>query len=144
MKVKFPTSINTNWLLAQVIIMYCLFCFGFANKYEHSVYDYVLFKNDFKIAGTLAWVLASLEVSVFTFIITRAACVYATNRVVKSMFFALMIDSVFSILNTIIFGFYENTYSILARNGFVVIAILYSYLILFNNDTRRPNSGNKT
>lgn len=140
MRVKFPTSINTNWLLVQVVIMYCLFCFGFANKYENSVHDYVLFKNDFRQPGTLAWVLSSLEVSIFTFIITRAACVYADNRLAKSIFFALMIDSVTSVFNTLIFGFYENVYSIIIRNGFVILALIYSYLILFNNDTRRKNN----
>lgn len=140
MKVKFPTSINTNWLLVQVLIMYCLFCFGFANKYEYSVYDYVLFQNDFRIVGTLAWVLTSLETSIFIFIISRAACVYANNRLAKSIFFALMIDSVFSIFNTIIFGFNENFYSIFIRNGFIILALIYSYLILFNtNDTRTTN-----
>ena len=140
MKVKFPTYLNTNILLVQVLIMYCAFCFGFANRFEDTVYNFVLFKNDFSTKGTLAWVLSSLEVSIFCLIITRAACVYAPNRLAKSIFFALMIDSFFSILNTIIFGFNENVYAIIARNGFVILALIYSYFILFPYDPKRATN----
>lgn len=144
MMVKFPTSIKPKYLLLQVVVMYALFCFDSSNYFGNKVYNYTLFCNDFSQKGEFAWFVSAIETAMFLFIISYAACVYSADRLAKSIFFAISIDSVFTILNTIMFGYYEHISAIVVRNLFIILALLFAYFILFTpNDTRRPNTRDK-
>lgn len=78
----------------------------------------------------MAWFVGAIYQYVFAFITYRAACSYINHKLIKSVFYALMVDALISLLNVIIFGCYNSVETILIRNVFVVLAMLYAYLVL--------------
>lgn len=126
----FPKRLNVRAFAAFVAVMYALFCFDPDFFVGGMSFKFNLFNNNFNEPNYLSWFISSIYLHSFLIGAYRASCVLIKDRLVKSVFYALMIDSIISLLNTIIWGYYNPTASIIIRNIFVTIAVLYAYFIL--------------
>jgi hypothetical protein len=126
----FPKKVRKTFFVVSVTLMYAFFCLDPDTLFNDKTYDFKLFNNDFSEVGYMAWFLSTMYLHTFLFITFRCATVLIQDRLIKSIFYALLMDSVFSILNTIFWGYYNPVESIIARNVFVIIALLYAYFIL--------------
>jgi hypothetical protein len=80
------------------------------------------------------WKLQSYTDYVLIYSISYVACIESKTKLIKSMFFALIIDSIFSIINVTFFGDNYNFYSSIIRNGSIIISFIYGFLILFKEN----------
>jgi hypothetical protein len=108
--------------------MFFFFCF----EADEKAYNYELFYNDFRVEGMLSWFLISLNLYAFIGVISFVACVEIKNQLIKAIFFAIIWDSIFNILNLIIFGHSYTPALTISRNLSTVIALIYAYFVLFN------------
>ena len=123
----FPKSYNRNWFIATLVAMFIFFCF----EADYKSYNFMLFYNDFEIPGMLSWFLISLNLYLFIAVISFVACVEIKNQLIKAIFFAIIWDSIFNIVNLIIFGHSYHPAITIARNVSTIIALLYAYFVLF-------------
>ncbi len=128
----FPKKLNPTRFLIWVTLFYVIFCVDPNQLFADKSFEAKLFFNDFNESGYLAWFINTLYLYGFLFIAFRGACVMIQHRLIKSIFYALYIDSVISFVNTLIFGYYNPVTSIIIRNVSIIIAMLYSYFILYN------------
>lgn len=134
MTVKFPQYLNKANFVLGLILCYMVSCFDMADLLGETTINFSLFLNDFRELGTLAWLVSAIQISVFIGIISFGACVLSKERLYKSIFFAIHIDSYFSVIHSVVFSYHENVYSLIVRNGFTALALLFAYFILFNDD----------
>jgi hypothetical protein len=130
----FPKKIKKGWFVASVTFLYAVFCVDPNILMGDIVFDFSLFNNDFREEGYFAWFVASVYNYVFSFITFRCATAYVSDKLIKSIFYALTIDAVISLFNTIIFGCYNPIESAVVRNVFVILAMFYAYFILADHD----------
>ncbi len=116
--------------MISVSIVYAIFCLDPQNMFGDKSYDFKFLYNDFSENGNMAWFISSIYMNVFLFITFRAATSLIADKIVKSVFYALMVDSIVSIVNISVFGYYNPIESIVIRNSFVILAMLYAYFIL--------------
>jgi hypothetical protein len=135
-KIDFPKNFNENTFFILVICFYCLFSIHFENYLPDSL-DLNLCKNDFNESGMVVWFFETLLGQFFILLLTRTGTILIKDRLVKSLFYAMFIDSMFSILNTLIFGYYVSDFSLLIRNISVILAMIYAYFILYDG---HPNT----
>lgn len=126
----FPKPINKTYFFLSVVFSYGVFCLDPQTMFYDKAYDFKFLYNDFSVKGNMSFVVASIYMYIFLFITFRAATSFITDKLLKSIFYTLMIDSIVSIINVIIFGDYNPIESIVVRNCFVVLAMLYAYYIL--------------
>jgi hypothetical protein len=126
----FPKNINKGWFVSVVAILYMIFCIDPNLLMVEITFNFKLFNNDFNEEGYFAWFVASIYNYVFAFVTFRCATAYVNDKLVKSIFYALTIDALISLLNTIIFGCYNPIESAVIRNVFVILAMFYAYFIL--------------
>jgi hypothetical protein len=130
-KIDFPKGLDKNVFFVEMIIFYFLFSFQPENYLPESV-CFKFFANDFKEVGLLVWFFQALVMQGFILLITRTGTILIQDRLIKSIFYALFIDSIFSIINTIFFGYYVSEISLVVRNVAVILAMIYAYFILYH------------
>jgi len=130
-KIDFPKGLDKNVFFVEMVIFYFLFSFQPENHLPESI-CLKLFGNDFNEPGLLVWFFQALVMQGFILLITRTGTILIQDRLIKSIFYALFIDSIFSILNTIFFGYYVSEVSLVVRNVAVILAMIYAYFILYN------------
>ena len=130
----YPKRIRKGWFISTLLLLYGLFCLDLTDILLDHKLDYDLFLNDFRGEGYLAWFVGGMLIYLFQFITFRCATIMIKDRLIKSIFYALTIDAAISMVNVLLFGLYNPIVSILIRNGFVVLAMLYAYFILPNEN----------
>lgn len=125
---SFPKTYSRNKFIAILLVMFFFFCF----EADKKAYNFELFYNDFRIKGMLSWFLISLNLYAFIGLISFVACVEIKNQLIKAIFFSLIWDSIFNIVNLIIFGHSFHPIITCTRNMSTVLALLYAYFVLFN------------
>jgi len=130
-KIDFPKGLDKNVFFVEMVIFYFLFSFQPENYLPESI-CLKLFGNDFNEPGLLVWFFQALVMQGFILLITRTGTILIQDRLIKSIFYALFIDSIFSIINTIFFGYYVSEISLVVRNVAVILAMIYAYFILYN------------
>lgn len=130
-KIDFPKGLDKNLFFVEMILFYFLFSFQPENYFPEQI-DFCLFNNDFSEPGLLVWFIQALVLQGFILLITRTGTILIQDRLIKSIFYSLFIDSIFSILNTIFFGYYVSEVSLIVRNVAVILAMIYAYFILYN------------
>ena len=134
-KIDFPKNFNKNVFFTQMVSLFILFSVN-PESILPSTIDLHCFNNDFNNEGELVWFWEALCLQSFILLITRAGTILIEDRLVKSLFYALFIDSIFSIFNTLIFGYSLNEYSLIIRNLTIILAMSYAYYILFDGTDR--------
>lgn len=134
-KIDFPKHLDKNVLFIEMVAMFVLFSINFELLLPESI-NFKLFTNNFNDYGHLTWFVQCLITQSFILLITRTGTVLIHDRLVKSIFYALFIDSIFSIFNTLIFGYSLNEYSLIIRNATIILAMCYAYYILFDGTNR--------
>jgi hypothetical protein len=124
----FPKTYSRNKFIVALVAMYLFFCI----PPDEETYNFILFHNDFTIAGVFNWFMQWLNYYLFIALISFVACVEIKNQLVKAIFFALIWDSIFNIFNLVIFGKEYHGLITILRNGSTVLAMLYAYFVLFN------------
>lgn len=128
----FPKTYSRNKFISILLVMFFFFCF----EADEKAYDFELFYNDFRVEGMLSWFLISLNLYAFIVLISFVACVEVKNQLIKAIFFAITWDSIFNIVNLIIFGHSYHPIITFARNISTMIALLYAYFVLFKELNR--------
>ena len=137
--VKFPTSINSKTFFLGVVICYILFCFHPYCETLNKTFDFKLFANDFNLEGALGDFVNFFVWYFFVGFISYAACVMIQDRLFKSIFFAIIIDACFNLLNLIVFGYIYDLPVLIIRNGSVVLSFFLAYLVLFKSEDTKWN-----
>lgn len=132
-KIDFPKGFDKNVFFVLMIVFYAAFAMEH-ESYLPITFDAKLFNNNFNEPGMLCWFVSSLIMQGFILLLTRTGTILIQDRLVKSIFYALFIDSNFEILNTIFFGYYVSEVSLVVRNVAVILAMIYAYFILYNAD----------
>ena len=130
-KIDFPKGLDKNVFFVLMIIFYIAFAVEH-ESYLPTTINFKLFNNDFTEPGMFCWFVSSLIMQFFILLITRTGTILIQDRLIKSIFYALFIDSNFEILNTIFFGYYVSEFSLIVRNLAVILAMIYAYFILYN------------
>jgi len=112
--VQFPNKYSRTWFIIAIALIYIAFCIPDNGKYQIKI-DYLEAIANYCLIGLLAFV----------------GCVEIKNRLVKSIFFAVIWDTIFSLANFFIFGFEFNQTSNIIRNISFLVAIFYAFFILF-------------
>lgn len=134
-KIDFPKNFDKNVFFTQLVSLFILFSVNLDNVLPVSI-NFKLFGNNFIDDGHLTWFAQTILYQTFILLITRTGTILIEDRLVKSLFYAIFIDSIFSILNTIIFGYSLNEYRLLIRNLTIILAMSYAYFILFDGTDR--------
>jgi hypothetical protein len=130
-KIDFPKGFDKNVFFVLMILFYIGFSVEHETYLPESV-DFILFNNDFNEIGYLAWTTTALMMQLFILLLARTGTILIKERLVKSLFYAIFIDSNFEIINTIVFGYYVSEVSLIVRNVAVILAMIYAYFILYN------------
>jgi hypothetical protein len=113
LSVQFPQSYNRNIFVIAIVLIYVIFCIP-----DNETKVWINFLEaivNYLLIGLLAYI----------------GCVEIKNKLTKSIFFAVIWDTLFSLINLGLFGFEFNFYSNCIRNMSIIIAFIYAYLILF-------------
>jgi hypothetical protein len=114
--------------MVALVTMFFFFCF----EADEKSYNFDLFYNNFRVEGMLSWFLISLNLYAFIGLISFVACVEIKNQLIKAIFFSIIWDSIFNILNLIVFGHSYHPALTICRNISTIVALLYAYFVLFN------------
>jgi hypothetical protein len=124
---RFPKPINESLFFGLMIACYACFCID----PEFSItFNYSLFKNDLNDVVVVNWLLSQLIAEIFIFLLSWQACANIQNRLIKSIFYAIMLDSLFTASFAILFGYSPSVGILLLRNSFTCLAMYYAYYIL--------------
>lgn len=134
-KIDFPKNFNKNVFFTQMVSLFILFSVNPESILPTTI-DLHCFNNDFNNEGELIWFWEALCLQFFILLITRTGTILIEDRLVKSLFYALFIDSIVSILNTVIFGYSLNEFSLIIRNVTVIASMSYAYFILYDGENR--------
>lgn len=124
---KFPEPIKDRSFL--VLIILCYMVFPFTTEFNHT-WKFCLFKNDLSDEFVTNWLANQLIAEIFIFLLTWQACGITSNRLLKSIFYAIMLDSIYTSTLAILFGYNPSVYLAIVRYSFVILAMLYAYYIL--------------
>ena len=124
---NFPNSIKDKTYLTLIIL--CYISFSFNPEFDFT-FDFNLFKNDLNDVLVVNWLFSQLIAEIFIFLLSWQACGITSNRLLKSIFYAVMLDSMITALLAILFGYQSSIYLSLIRNSFTCLAMLYAYYIL--------------
>lgn len=124
---NFPNSINDKTFLLLVVACYASFSF---NPEFNFTIEYNLFKNDLRDVLVVNWLFSQLIAEIFLFLLSWQACANTSNRIVKSIFYAIMLDSAITALFAVLFGYQSSICLSLIRNSFTCLAMFYAYFIL--------------
>ena len=130
---QFPKTFNKT---AFVGILAFIYGVVYCTPPNTNSYHFVIFANNFNENGKLWWFIQTLTDSILLGTIAYAACVQTNDRLVKSIFFAIIFDCVFNAINLLIFSDIYNYLSTCIRNGGISSSFLFAYVVLFNNKTR--------
>jgi hypothetical protein len=117
--IQFPSHYNRSLFVLAMVLIYVFFCIP-KTWFDETVWWYLQTYNDYLLIGSMAFV----------------GCVEIQNKLIKSVFFAIIWDSIFSIINFSIFADEYNAMSSLFRNGSMVVSFFYAYLVLFGDRKR--------
>jgi hypothetical protein len=124
---NFPKPINEKLFFGLIIACYACFCID----PEFSItFNFSLFKNDLNDVVVVNWLLSQLIAEIFIFLLSWQACANTSNRLIKSIFYAIMLDSLFTALFAVLFGYSPSVGILLLRNSFTCLAMYYAYYIL--------------
>ena len=126
----FPKKLRQGYFIVTIVFLYMVFSMDLSTLLANYTVDFRLFNNDFTQECHLSWFVNIVLWFIFDFVCFRAATAMIKNKLIKSIFYALSIDAIFSIANIVIFGDFNPVASILVRNIFVILALIYSYFIL--------------
>ena len=124
---KFPEPIEDRIFLVLAIL--CYLVFPFTTEFEGTT-DFQLFKNDLNDKIVTNWLSNQLIAEIFIFLLTWQACGITQNRLLKSIFYAIMLDSVYTSVLAILFGYDPSVCLGVVRYSFIILAMLYAYYIL--------------
>ena len=124
---NFPEPIKDRSFLVLIILCYMLF--PFTTEFNHT-WEFCLFKNDLSDEIVTNWLANQLIAEIFIFLLSWQACGITSNRLLKSIFYAIMLDSIYTSTLAILFGYNPSVYLAIVRYSFVILAILYAYYIL--------------
>lgn len=130
---QFPKSFSKTIFIFILSFIYGVIYCAPPNENTHN---FILFANDFNVKGRLWWFIQTMADYILIGTISYAACVESKDRLLKSIFFAILIDSMLSGINLIMFSDIYNDLSTSLRNGGMSSSFLFAYVILF-----KPNSG---
>ena len=122
----FPKPIKDKYFLGLIIVFYTLF----SVDPELPALDFRLFANDLGEFDVSSWLFSQLIAEMFIFLLSWQACANTSNRLIKSIFYAIMIDSAITAIFAILFGYYTSLSILLIRNLFTSLAMFYAYFIL--------------
>lgn len=122
----FPKPIKDTTFLIQITILYSLFSID----PEFPQIDIRLFNNNLGDFDVCSWLFSQLIAEMFIFLLTWQACANTSNRLLKSIFYAIMIDSAITAIFALFFGYYTSVGIQLLRNSFTCLAMFYAYFIL--------------
>ncbi len=131
--VQFPKTYNRSLFVGLIVLIYIIFCIPDSNgNYTEDMNFMQLMANrltdKFGInINYLTAVANYLLIGWFAFV----GCVEIQNRLMKSIAFAVIWDTFFSLINLFIFGFEYNNTSNIIRNISVIACFVYAYLVLF-------------
>lgn len=108
--------------------MYVFFC---VVPFIDISFNLQLFNNDFSDSEYTNWFLQTITLFLFIALLAHSGCAFATDRLVKSVFFAVDITAWFGVVDLVFFGMADNFISLIIRNGGVIVAILFAYFILY-------------
>lgn len=122
----FPKPIKDKYFLGLIIVFYTLF----SVDPELPTLNFRLFNNDLCEFDVSSWLFSQLIAEMFIFLLSWQACANTSNRLIKSIFYAIMIDSAITAIFAILFGYYTSLSILLIRNSFTCLAMFYAYFIL--------------
>ena len=122
----FPKAINDKYFLWSIVICYTLFSID----PEIPAINLKIFNNDLSEFDVSSWLFSQLIAEIFILLLSWQACANTSNRLIKSIFYAIMIDSVITALFALLFGYYTSLCIQLLRNSFTCSAMFYAYYIL--------------
>lgn len=122
----FPQAIKDKYFLGLIIVFYTLF----SVDPELPTLNFRLFANDLGEFDVSSWLFSQLIAEMFIFLLSWQACANTSNRLIKSIFYAIMIDSAITAIFAILFGYYTSLSILLIRNLFTSLAMFYAYYIL--------------
>ena len=121
---------NRLLTLVSAALIYLLFSIEF----QIEPFNAVLFGNDFSQEGVADWFIYELGLNCLLIMIGILGCKNVTNKFVKGVFAAVIIDAVLTMFRFIIFGYYEPSYMAPITNAIPLSYIFYSYFIYGNMD----------
>lgn len=124
---KFPEPIEDKKFLVLAIL--CYLVFPFTTEFNGTI-NFQLFKNDLGDETVTNWLFSQLISEIFIFLLTWQACGISQNRLLKSIFYAIMLDSVYTSGLAILFGYNPSVCLGVVRYSFIILAMLYAYYIL--------------
>ena len=124
---NFPNIIKDKYFLLLVVACYGLFSFN--PEFDFTM-KFSLFKNDLNDVLVANWLFSQLIAEMFIFLLSWQACGITQNRLLKSIYYAIMIDSVITALFAVLFGYQSSICLRLIRNSFTCLAMFYAYFIL--------------
>lgn len=116
--------------LVSATLLYLLFSIEF----QIQPFNAVLFGNDFSQEGVADWFVYELALNSLLIMIGVLGCKNVTNKFVKGVFVAVIIDATLTMFRFIIFGYYEPIYMAPITNAIPLSYIFYSYFIYGNMD----------
>lgn len=124
---KFPEPIKDKSFL--VLIILCYMVFPSTPEFNHT-WKFCLFKNDLSDEFVTNWLANQIIAEIFIFLLSWQACGLTQNRLLKSIFYAIMLDSIYTSVLAILFGYDPSVCLGIVRYSFVILAMLYAYYIL--------------
>ena len=122
----FPKAIEDKLFLGLMMMCYALFSID----PEIPAFNFSVFNNDLRQFDVSSWLFSQLIAEIFIFLLSWQACANTSNRLMKSIFYAIMIDSTITAILAILFGYYPSVAIQLLRNSFTCLAMFYAYFIL--------------
>lgn len=125
-RVSFPTSSNPKVFLIIIAALYAAFCID----PDLNPINVQIFYNDLSQPDVFSWLFSQVLSGLFIFYIAKEGCARVENRLVKSILFAIMIDSLCTIFFALLFSYTFSVAVMVLRNSFSVGGMFYAYYIL--------------
>lgn len=122
----FPKPIEDKRFLGLIVVFYTLF----SVDPEMPTLNLCIFNNDLGEFDVSSWLFSQLISEMFILLLSWQSCGITSNRLLKSIFYAIMIDSGVTALFALLFGYYTSVGILLLRNLFTCLAMFYAYFIL--------------
>lgn len=126
MILSYPNKTKESTFLSWMVVFYVLFSLS----PEIPPIDLRLFLNDLSQPDVLSWLYSQLLADIFIFVVTKEACSRIEDKITKAIFYAIAINSLFSALFAVLFGYGTSLFLALTRNSFTLAAMYYAYFHL--------------
>ena len=123
---KYPNKTNDFTFLIILSGIYTLFCID----PELPKYNIILFNNDLSEPNNAAWLFSQLLSETFIFVLAKESCARLNDRLIKAIFYAVAVDSMFTGLSALLFGYSASLSIVGIRVLFTILSMFYAYLIL--------------